>query len=509
MDASGGVGGPVAARGPARPAGPGGAPGALTPSHPGPAVPSGRLGSVRLSRLTVTALVLLIAGCTSTATPPAVHTPAVTPGPARPAPVATESPPKAGAWDWLNYHFDPAHTGFNAATPPAGPLSIAWTRPLDGAVYGQPLAIGGLVIAATEGDSVYGLDRASGKVRWRAHVGTPVPLASLPCGDIDPLGITGTPVYDPATGLVYAVAETAGDDHVLVGVSVTSGRVTVRRDIPTPDGQPRFDQQRAALTLAGGRVYIGFGGLFGDCGPYRGLGGGRPGLGPRTADLLRGAHRQGGRDLGAGGLPMARGTLYAGVGNGAATGGAYDDSDSVTALSPGLHRTGIFAPAVWAADNANDLDLGSLSPVLLPSGLVLSVGKRGVGYLLDGARLGGVGGQLAQGPVCPAFGGAAVRGTVAYVPCASGGMAAVDTTAGASRCCGAARGGGRAPVIGGGAVWVADWDAGDLYQLDPATGHVRLRIALGSPLPHFASPSLSGTLALIGTMSGVIAVAGA
>ena len=67
----------------------------------------------------------------------------------------------------------------------------------------------------------------------------------------------------------------------------------------------------------------------------------------------------------------------------------------------------------------------------------------------------------------------------------------------------------RATAPGCGAVWVADSDAGDLYQLDPATGHVRQRIAVGSPLPHFASPSLSGPLALIGTMSGVTAVAGA
>ncbi|HXZ71202.1 MAG TPA: hypothetical protein VEH31_10095 [Streptosporangiaceae bacterium] len=62
---------------------------------------------------------------------------------------------------------------------------------------------------------------------------------------------------------------------------------------------------------------------------------------------------------------------------------------------------------------------------------------------------------------------------------------------------------------GGGAVWVADLDAGHLYQLDPATGRVRQRIALGSPLPHFASPTLSGPFALTGTMSGVAAVAGA
>jgi hypothetical protein len=98
-------------------------------------------------------------------------------------------------------------------------------------------------------------------VRWRAHVGTPVPLASLPCGNIDPLGITGTTVYSPATGLVYAVAETTGYHHVLVGVSVDTGHVAFRRDIPTPDGQPRFDQQRAALALAGDRVYVAFGGL--------------------------------------------------------------------------------------------------------------------------------------------------------------------------------------------------------------------------------------------------------
>jgi polyvinyl alcohol dehydrogenase (cytochrome) len=76
-------------------------------------------------------------------------------------------------------------------------------------------------------------------VPWRAHVGTPVPRADLPCGDIDPLGITGTPVYDRSDGLVYAVAETTGYHHVLVGVSVTGGALRVERDIPTPDGEPR------------------------------------------------------------------------------------------------------------------------------------------------------------------------------------------------------------------------------------------------------------------------------
>lgn len=407
------------------------------------------------------------------------------------------------------YHRDAAHTG-SAPAPAAGRLSIAWQQHLDGAVYGQPLAVGGLVIAVTENDSVYGLDRATGRVRWRAHVGTPVPLSSLPCGDIDPLGITGTPVYDPATGLVYAVAETAGFRHVLVGVTAGTGQLRVRRDIPAPDGHPANDQQRAALAVAAGRVYVAFGGLEGDCGPYRGSVVGVPvsGQGPLVSYVVPTA-REGGI-WAAGGPVVGPGpTIYVSVGNGAATAPPFDGSDSVTALTPALHRAGLFAPTTWADDNANDLDLGSSAPALLGNGTLLAVGKRAIGYLLDTGRLGGVGGQRAQAPVCGAFGGMAVSGTTVYVPC-RGGLAAVDTAGGHLRVRwrgpAAATG---SPVLGGGAVWVPDVDAGVLYEVDPATGKERRQIRLGSALPHFASPSLTGDLALVGTLTGVTAVRGA
>jgi polyvinyl alcohol dehydrogenase (cytochrome) len=203
------------------------------------------------------------------------------------------------------------------------------------------------------------------------------------------------------------------------------------------------------------------------------------------------------------------GTLYVGVGNGAATAPPFDGSDSVTALTPGLQRARIFAPATWAADNAADLDLGSSSPALLSAGQMLAVGKRATGYLLDSTDLDGINGQLAQASICLAFGGMAVHGTTVYVPCIQGGMAAVDTSGNAIHVLWRSRPAAGSPVLGGGAVWVADPGPGTLYELDPATGRVRFGINLDSPLPHFASPSLTGGLVLVGTMSGVVAVSGA
>ena len=138
------------------------------------------------------------------------------------------------------------------------------------------------------------------------------------------------------------------------------------------------------------------------------------------------------------------------------------------------------------------------------------MGKRGVGYLLNASHLAGVGSQLAQAPVCAAFGGMATQGAVVYVPCISGGMAAVNTSGSKIKVLWRGPGGAEgSPVLGGGAVWVPDWNAGVLYELSPASGHVRHKIHLGSALPHFASPSLSGQLVLLGTLHGVVAVTGA
>jgi polyvinyl alcohol dehydrogenase (cytochrome) len=145
--------------------------------------------------------------------------------------------------------------------------------------------------------------------------------------------------------------------------------------------------------------------------------------------------------------------------------------------------------------------------------MLLALGKSGIAYLLDPAHLGGVGGQVAQARVCAAFGAAAVDGTTVYEPCEGGGMAAVSVSGGQIRVLwrGPASAWG-SPVVGGGAVWVADWSdqgSGRLYELNPATGAIRNSLGLGTSLPHFASLSMTGSRAFLGTEDGVTAVAGA
>src|ERR1700720_4667828 len=62
---------------------------------------------------------------------------------------------------WPTYGRDVARSGVAAGVAAPGALNVSWRVHLDGAVYGQPLLVGTMVIAATENDSVYGLDQAT------------------------------------------------------------------------------------------------------------------------------------------------------------------------------------------------------------------------------------------------------------------------------------------------------------------------------------------------------------
>jgi outer membrane protein assembly factor BamB len=79
-------------------------------------------------------------------------------------------------------------------------------------VYAQPLFVDGgpggedLLIVATAANNVYALDAATGFVTWMKNLGAPVPLAKMACGNLDPYGVTGTPVIDLASRRLFVTA---------------------------------------------------------------------------------------------------------------------------------------------------------------------------------------------------------------------------------------------------------------------------------------------------------------
>src|SRR5256885_15610798 len=99
-----------------------------------------------------TAAVTALAGCSGSGSPgPAPSERGITSPPAS----ASASPSVVADTDWPTYHHDNARTGVAPGFPTAGTPRVAWTAPLDGAVYGQPLVVGGTVFAATENDTGY------------------------------------------------------------------------------------------------------------------------------------------------------------------------------------------------------------------------------------------------------------------------------------------------------------------------------------------------------------------
>lgn len=428
---------------------------------------------------------------------------------------ATNSP---GAGSWTVYHGDLAGHGVAASPGTVDTSSRAWTSPaLDGQIYGEPLVSAGRVYVATENNTVYALSAATGAVAWSRHLAAPVPASSLPCGNITPtVGITGTPVIDPARAEIFVVADEVANGlpaHVLVGLSTATGRVRMTRDVDPPGADTAALLQRTGLTLAGSRVVFGFGGNYGDCATYRGRvvsvpeTGGPPAM--FTVDAKPG-QSQGAVWMG-GAAPAvdAAGHVWVSAGNGSVhqASRGYDYSDSVLDLSPSMRLLQYFAPVSWASDNSQDLDM-SAEPTLLPGGRVLIAGKSRTAYLLDGAHLGGIGGQVASlAQVCGTdiAGGTAVTGSTVYLPCV-GGIVAVRAAAsppGLRLLWNSGTGGGP-PIVAGGLVWTLS-QAGTLYGLDPRTGQVRQQAAVGTPANHFPTPSAAAGLLLTPAANQVVA----
>lgn len=412
------------------------------------------------------------------------------------------APTQNAAHDWTTYHDNNSRAGYIANAPDAHKLTSLWNAQLDGAVYGEPLVVGGHVLVATEGDTLYSLDASTGKVQWHTNVGQPVPLSDLPCGNIDPLGITGTPVYDPVSGLIFAVAEIIGPQHILVGLDVRTGQVKLRRAVDPPGMDPTAQQQRAALALSANMLYIAYGGLDGDCSDYHGwvVASRTDGQGALLSYQVP-TTREGGIWATSGPAVDAIGRIFVTVGNGAATQAPWDHSDSVLRLSPSLQLQAGFAPQQWQQDNASDADLGSMGPLPVPGGFIFADGKSGNAYLVNANQPGGIGGQVYQTTLCASFGGSALRDSVIVVPCTDG-LRAVHIEPGPSlKVLWHATVGG-SPIIGGHTIYTID--QGSLVAINISTGHIITSISVGTT-PHFVSPTLSAGRIFVATTSGASA----
>jgi hypothetical protein len=184
----------------------------------------------------------------------------------------------------LTYHGDSSRSGHYVV--PALTWEKARSLQLDrsfnarvvGSVYAQPLywrapgANAGMLFVVTEDDVVQAFDSATGKELWKRVVGRPVRASALPCGNINPLGITGTPVIDPATETIYfdaAVEREDGPHHELFALSTKDGSILPGWPIDVADALQRsgrhFDSsvqnQRAALALVHDTIYVAFGGV--------------------------------------------------------------------------------------------------------------------------------------------------------------------------------------------------------------------------------------------------------
>ncbi|RZS91333.1 putative pyrroloquinoline-quinone binding quinoprotein [Motilibacter rhizosphaerae] len=420
---------------------------------------------------------------------------------------AASAPEAASAVrDWPTYHGDLRRSG-TATMPTPTKLAVRAKVRLDAAVYASPVVAAGITVVATEANSVYGLD-GSGHQLWRARLGSPAKRSELPCGNIDPLGITGTPAYDKASGLVYLVAEHGSPvSHELVALSAKTGKVAWRKSVDLPGVETKAMQERGALTFAQGKVWVPFGGLAGDCGGYKGRVVGVPldGKGSAVAYTVP-TPREGGIWTPPGPSVDSAGNLYVAVGNGEnGPGSAYDYSDSILQLR-GTTLVGSYSPSTWAADNAADLDLGSQGPALVGSEWIFTAGKSGTAYVVRQRALGGIGAEVSSAKVCRSFGGTAVVASTVYVPCADG-LRAVSIRSNGKLSLGwhAASGTTGSPVVAGNRVWSLDPGAGVLHALDPRSGRSLSQVAVGTTT-RFATPAVRGTDLLVPTTSGLTIV---
>src|SRR5690348_1785162 len=321
-----------------------------------------------------------------------------------------------------------------------------FTRTVDGYIYAQPLYVPGLTIGgktrnvvyvATEHNSVYAFDAddpTASAPLWHVTpttLGTSVPsgdvciglsIAECPYKDLLPeIGITGTPVIDPASSTIYVVAKSKNTSNstyhfklhaldLITGAEKFGGPVEITATVSgTGSGssggtitfKPLTQMNRPGLLLLNGLVYVGFGSV-GDVPPWHGWI-----FGYSAANLLTtptvfiatpngdsGGFWSAGQGL-AGNIVNSTAWIYGATSNGLfdVNTGGKDYGDSILKLnaSSGLTVADYFTPHDQSFLDTGNVDLGSGGPMLFPSTLtpstavtyLVNIGKDGYLRLVD------------------------------------------------------------------------------------------------------------------------------
>ena len=312
-----------------------------------------------------------------------------------------------------------------------------FTRPLDGAVYSQPLYVGGIngknvVYVATEHNSVYAFDaddlRPSAPPLWTKNFGPSLPSSDTGCSLLSPeIGITATPVIDLPTKTMWFTTRNKENGDVIhrlhaidiaTGLERANSPVDITAQAPgngttSVSGIITFDplrqMQRPGLLKVGNRVYLGFASQC-DIRPYHGWLLGYDATTLTQTSVLNTTPNGGEGGIWNGGVGLNAddaGDIYfpaADIYPSSVAAGPFNGANNLGNSLVRVKDTGsafavqtTFTPFDTRTFSPQDLSLGPIGGILLPgTQLYVSGDKRGQIFVVNRQNMGGSAPQDAQ-----------------------------------------------------------------------------------------------------------------
>jgi len=322
---------------------------------------------------------------------------------------------------WPVFGHDPARSGVDVGDRTLAPANVGllrarWQISLGTVADSAPILLDRVVVAGVAREMLfqtakngvtYGIDAATGRILWRFSTRGPNITTATPAADP-----SGKAIYVPGVdGFVRKLDAATGRELRAPGFPA---RVTL---------MTQTEKDASGLNVANGYLYATTSGYDGDAPPYDGhvvsvrLSDGSTHVFNSLCSRDRSLPTPTSCNQSDSGIwsragavvdpdPSMQGRVYAATGNGdfnANTGG-HNYGDSVVSLTADAGRLlGNYTPSNFDQLEANDTDLGSTGPAMLPRQngsstplLLVQGGKDSIFRLVNRASLPGVGGELQE-----------------------------------------------------------------------------------------------------------------